>query len=260
VAKIHVDRLVKKYGWNKKSYKDLMEKIIANNSENAVKKVGRMTQRSFQIEGKKYKGAEKVFTLPNLEEVFPKRSVHIIKGQMDGKAITDRLRDSLTRNLREVLEKPSYKKGKFKGEIKTEVLKEFEKKITKTFSGYTRRHPEYDMPSNIHNIAVTEVRSAVDNFKREYIQKFQEVNGDKIVTKTWKHNTKLLKNPKNARVHHKHLNGTTIPFEESFILKPKDGGTYKARHPHDSDLPAGEVISCQCECIYNISQKPKEKK
>ncbi len=50
---------------------------------------------------------------------------------------------------------------------------------------------------------------------------------------------------KTSREHHKSLDKTSVKFNEKFKV-----GNYEALHPHDSSLPASEVVSCHCFTIY----------
>ena len=48
---------------------------------------------------------------------------------------------------------------------------------------------------------------------------------------------------------HLMLDGVIIPADEQFELVGADGEIYYVDHPHDPDLPAGEVINCRCQIV-----------
>jgi hypothetical protein len=91
-------------------------------------------------------------------------------------------------------------------------------------------------------IAVTEIRTAVNGLLHEYAKRYARENGVSLV-KRWKHNDALVKTP---RCKHKALNGVAVPIDEPFTLQGADGVVYYPQYPHDGILPAGETINCQC--------------
>ena len=58
--------------------------------------------------------------------------------------------------------------------------------------------------------------------------------------KEWLHSG----NTRNPRTHHQKLGGIAIPVDQKFLV-----GNYAADGPHDSVLPASEVIKCGCTTI-----------
>lgn len=253
MAKFHLDRIKKKYGWTGENYSELMSKIIASNSENIQRATARISKKSFEKENKKITKKEKRFVLPDVTEALPKRSVYLRKGAEKGTLLTDNIRDRLTKDLRETLTQPGYisARGVTAGSLKNKIVDDFEKKITATFQGYTKKDPRYGVPSNIHNIAVTEVRSAVDNMKHDYISKVIEKDPAVIVMKKWKHNKKLSK--VQPRETHEILGRQrSIPFDKNFVI-PVSG--VQCPYPHAPGMPADEVIGCHCECIYMVRKK-----
>lgn len=259
MSKIHLDRLGKKYQGKVtgSKYESLMTQIIASNSESVSKAILRLSDEALTKQTKRIPKGGKILTLPDITEVLPKKSVFSRKAAEKGKLLTDNLRNKITNDLREVLDQPNYirQKGKFKGQLKASVISDFEKKITDTFTNYTKRDPKFGVPKNIHAIAVTETRAVTNNIKDEYMNAVINVNPDTVLYKTWIHNTSLVKEP---RKHHERLNGKSIKNEQSFLLKnKKTNQSYTAKYPHDPSLPPGEVIACQCECIYEIRRKEK---
>jgi polyhydroxyalkanoate synthesis regulator phasin len=101
-------------------------------------------------------------------------------------------------------------------------------------------------------IAVTEIRTAVNGLLHEYAKRYARENGVSLV-KRWKHNDALVKTP---RCKHKALNGVTVPIDEPFTLQGADGVIYYPQYPHDGILPAGETINCQCTFeIVKVNKK-----
>jgi len=254
LAKIHLDRLKSKYGEGTvtgSTYAKLISEIIAENTSNVSKAVLRMDSEIIEKQVSKLERAkDKRITLPDIQEVFPKKEITIRKSAEKGNLISDNLRDKLTKDLRNILSETGYvsAKGKNKGFMKKSVIKEFEKSITKTFENYTKRDKNFGMPSNIHAIAVTETRSAVNNIKHEYMTAMVKENPELQTMKTWIHNGSMSKN---SRPHHYKLHGKTIPMNKLFKLKNNDTGeVFMIEYPHHESLPAGEVINCNCEVGY----------
>lgn len=57
------------------------------------------------------------------------------------------------------------------------------------------------------------------------------------------------------RPHHKAMHGVTVKDGEKFALVAPDGITYRIDGPHDSILPAGEVINCYCDRGLRIKRE-----
>jgi hypothetical protein len=100
-------------------------------------------------------------------------------------------------------------------------------------------------------IAVTEIRTAVNSLLFQYAKNYAKDNGVRLL-KRWKHNAHLVNEP---RHNHQKLNGVAVPVDEPFTLAGADGITYYPQYPHDGILPAGEVINCQC--TYEIIKENK---
>lgn len=259
MAKRHLDRLKEKYPQafddvTGPKYRELMKIIIAENHNSVAKKMTKITKDQYTKERDRSGGKAKTLNLPDVSSVLPKRSVSIMKAADTGNLITDNLRDKLTGNLRKVLEEPKYmrRRGALAGTLKESAINDFEKSITKTFENYRKKDPRIGIPTNVHAIAVTEVRTVVDEIKNDYAAAVMRKNPDVVVTKVWKHNPGLSKEP---RRDHKALDGVEIGINEKFVIHSPDGKTYYAQHPHAPGLPPEQSIGCNCEAVYKIQRK-----
>jgi uncharacterized protein YbcI len=267
MAKVHYDRLKKTYSKQIRAgdFSGVMNDIIANNHQsiqNAVArvKVDEMNRAAVKVR----RSSTKQLVVPTLEEVLPKRSVFIRKGQEQGRLMTDTLRDKLTKDLRESVAEflktgqgsMQYKKGEKRGTINPKLVAQFRNKITDTFAGYTKPGAT-GVPPNIETIARTEVRSAIDDIKHTFNTRLQERNPGRIqIVKTWVHHPSLSKEP---RENHAILNGQTIPIDAHFSVPRTQWvkgrglsitGTTLMLHPHDPSAPVDQIASCNCECTY----------
>lgn len=271
MAKIHLSRLEKKYNLSPgtvkgANYRQLMKDIIDNETVNTAKMTARISQSNYTKQMAKVKDLSKRMVLPNINEVLPKRSIFVRKAAIDGDIITDTLRDSLTKNLRETLrefrtkktKEPAYlrRRGEQAGTINPKVIAEFEKRITKTFKNYTKINPKYGVPSNVHDIAVTEIRKTINPIKQSYNEKLYAQNKNRFdFFKKWKQNKSLAKVP---RLGHLQVDGIQILITENFqvprykIIKKRwvKVATDSMRYPHDPAAVAEQVISCNCDIIY----------
>ena len=178
--------------------------------------------------------------------------------------MTDALKSELDKQLRTILKdykdrkKPVYivRRGAKAGRINPQVIGDFEKRIMNTFTNYTKKDKRYGVPSNIHTIAVTEVRSTVSEIKEQYNQRLLEKNKDKLkMFKRWIHNRSLSKEP---RPHHEQMNGRTIEGSKEFAVRRKikkkgkwvQIGWTRMKRPHDPSAPKDQVISCNCDVDY----------
>lgn len=262
MASIFFKRLEKKYGKEKltgKKYQVLITEILAHNNEKASRAVGRLTNKSYQDSVKKLsKKKEKNVKLPDMANVIPKRSVFVIKGADTGKFLVENLRDRLQKDMREVLKKfdgtgkkrMETQRGTGTGKINNELVTMFEKQIKNTFENYTKRDPRYGVPSNIHTIAVTEIRSVVNMVKTEYKNKLVKKNDKVKMRKTWIHNKSLSKKPRET---HERINGVTIAHDKKFRVgrpKNKGGGFDWMDRPHDPNAPDYQNYTCNCDILY----------
>jgi hypothetical protein len=283
MAKIKASDLLKKYNipQNKVSghnYRKIMNDIIQNNTENTGKAVGRISRENFEKQFKKVRvGEQKRMILPDVSEALPKRSVFMRKSAERGQILSDGMRDRLTRDLRKTLEshtargRPTMVRagGRDAGTISPALIEDFQKRMTKTFSDYRKRDPETGVPKNIKAIAITEVRSAVDDAKEQYNRKFYHKNqGSGQMWREWIQNKQLAKQPRHGhdpdiiarftRGAERTARGVRVRFEEEFVVPVflRRGGrfiyqyTEKMRHPHDPRGSAGQVINCNCDSQY----------
>jgi|WetSurMetagenome_2_1015567.scaffolds.fasta_scaffold20333_8 hypothetical protein len=272
MAKFHLDYLRKRYPktvFSGSNYAKLMEAILTHNSEKIANKTSQMTKESFKpLISKIGPGEEKRFILPDISDVLPKQSVFIKKGAEQGKLIRDTLRDALTKNLRDTLAEHHgkglasmvAKRGSTAGRIQPDLIDSFQRAIESTFEGYTKRGIANGVPDNIHLIAIMEVRGTVNEIKDNYIARMIAVNPGYEVRVKWIHNDRLVKIPRQS---HKVLDGTSVPYGESFrvpyIVLEKGKQVLKGidyiRYPHSPDCPARQKFGCNCEAEYFIKKR-----
>ena len=259
MAKYHLGRLKKKYGWSGGNLQQLMTDIIATETGNISRAVARINSDDYRKAVQKLpKDRRKRFIIPDVSEVLPKRSLFVRKAADKGKLLTDGLRDRLTKDLRQSFTEfttktgePAFlkRRGTKAGQVNSKLVADFEKRIQGTFQGYTKKDPSYGVPPNVHEIAVTEVRSAADQIKRGYVDRLLKKNPGTKAEKRWIHNTSLSKKP---RPHHLEMDGVTVEWSKRFVLS----NGVSMVHPHDPDAPASEVISCHCDFeVYLVVPK-----
>ena len=263
MAKFHLDRLRDKYEGIKISgnvYSDIVQQIVANNSSNVQKKVYNMNADRWKDFDNKYRPSRETrMVLPPEEEVLPKRGVQVRKAAEQGEMIRDSLRDSLTKDLRQSLfdtDTPYLKKrGVTAGRINPALINKFEKNIRQTFSTYARKDPKLGVPSNVHQIAVTEVRGTINDTKEVFTKKMLDENPRLVAKKKWIQNRSLAKEPRRG---HTIVDGTLVDFDSFFkvpLYKKENGRNIKVgvtlmRYPHDPTAPASQVVGCNCD--YDI--------
>ncbi len=272
MAKISSERLIKKYGKNNiqtGKYQKLMNEIISNNSETINRAILRISKQNYDKALKKITTKKQPFIMPKIEDVLPKRSVFMKKSAEHGKFIVDTLKDKLTTDLRQSIEKWTKKpyetyRRQFKlykkPVVNPEIIDNFEKKIKDTFETYTKKDLKYGVPGNIHNIAVTEIRSNVDEIKYKYAEELLRRNDNLEAWKKWLHYKFLSKK---FRPGHREANGQMVKFNEDFkinVYKEIKGqyvfmGVVSCSHPHDSRLPLDQIISCNCGYVIIIRRK-----
>lgn len=249
MAKFHLDRIRRKYGFTGERYRELLQQIIAVNSGNMARAMGRLSKEHYDKAAKKVSTKEQKFIVPDVSEVIPKRGVFARKAAIDGKRMTDKLRDRITKDLRDTMNQFTpktgeatflFRRGAKAGKVNPKLIDDFEGRIRKSFENYTKVDPSYGVPRNIHTIAVTEVRSVADEVKASYVEALAKKNPDFQIRKRWVHNKRLSENP---RPHHMSINGQTVDWDDMFTL----GNGVKMRYPHDPLAPAEEVISCHCD-------------
>lgn len=256
MAKIHLDRIRKKYGFTGQSYRKLIEQILETNTQNIHNNIGRILVRDLKAKAKTLRIGKQIL-VPDLTSVLPKRAIHLRKSAEKGTKLTDTLRDRLTNDLKQVLTTPAYEqqKGRLAGKLRESLITDFQNKITETFDGYTKSRGE-KLPSNLATIARTEVRSAVSVVKHEYMQALVNKNPDLDVQKVWLHRGSGRKGY-TPRGNHEDLDGTQIGMDEHFEIISEDGRRHLCAHPHDDRLPAEEVINCGCEMKYVFVKRIK---
>lgn len=273
MAKVHLDRLKKRYGIEDikgQKYSEIIKLIIDNNNQNVENKMARLSQKKWENMAKKISTKEKRMVLPEMKDILPPRALSVAKSAEKGKLITDTLRDSLTRDLRMSLDefsasgKDSYirARGATAGRINPQLIKSFEEKIKGTFNGYTKKDPKLGKPPATHRIAVTEVRSAINNIKNNYLNNVMEKNPDLEAKKKWIHNKHLSKEPRKGHIQ---MDGKIVGKNESFRVPRYKmvGGSLKLmgydymKFPHDPEAPAEQVIQCNCDYDILISRRRK---
>jgi len=258
LAKLHLDRLRKKYNYRGGSLNDLMEKLIAQNSENISKKALRNTKANWEKAIERITTKKDKFIAPRVDEVLPEKGIFVNKAVERGKLITDTLRDSLTSNMRRTIKEfrtevgePTFirRRGAKAGTINPKLIDSFEKKIRLTFQEYTKKDPRFGVPGNVKEIATTEMRSNINDMKLQYMKKLNEKNEGKLkVKKTWIHNATLSRNPRKG---HRAQDNRSIAIDKKFKVKAEDGLIDLMDRPHDPKAPPGQVIGCNCDLIFS---------
>lgn len=250
---INFARLAKKYGasgWQGQAYRWLVSQIINENSQQTERLVGRIDTDRMQNYLKKLpKSKSKKIVVPDFREALTKKSIAIRKAAQSGDIITNTLRDQLRGAMMQALqERPSIMQGGVgAGRVNVNTIKSFEKKIQEVFENYKGKSKSLKkVPGNLHAIAVTEVRSTIDNVRYEYVKQFNQQNPEAKLVKVWRHNSRLSKV---SREHHMAMDGVKVPFNESFVLP----NGVRMKHPHDPSAPPEEVINCNCEAEYLLT-------
>ena len=278
MAKIDWNRLTKKYGTENVRagrYRALMRDIIAHNTQQIGTAVARLSNTHFNNAMRKVTTKEKRFIVPDISNVVPSGTVYIRKGAEKGKLLTTTIRNSLTRDLRGVMDivtektgEPRYirRRGEKAGTINTKIIDEYEKRIRNTFSGYVERGKLQKVPGNIHTIAVTEVRSAVNDIKYRYAMSLYERNEGQVeARKFWVHNRSLSDTPRIGHMEVSELTGRDpIPVTHFFVVpwyhdKGKKAGQLRGIHrmkaPHDPSAIPEQVIGCNCDVQFIFVKK-----
>lgn len=276
MAKFKLDWIAERYpnivmsGGN---YTALMGQIIAHQTERIAKKTLEVSQESFQkVLGKVID--EKRFVLPNISEALPKQSIFLRKGAEKGKLLTDTLRDKLNKDMRAALREFDLtnetsivqRRGEMAGRVSTKMIRKFKEQISKTFESYTKKDPKFGgVPRNIKTIAITEIRSAVNDIKHQYVTRMVNENPDYEVEKKWIHNGHLSQQSRPGHVRLSRMKPIgegdyfQLPTYEKVNGKFRPTGQFlQALHPHDPRLPGDEIINCNCDSEYVIKKKKQE--
>ena len=249
MAQYHVTRLDQRFkDWRGQKYRDLMSMVIAHNTDQIAQGFAKRTEDDFKKSVKsKTKGAR--IHIPSWTETIPTPDIHFRKAAEKGTLLTNTLREELSKKLRETLVDPKFmpKRGKNAGVVNADSIKEFEKTVRGVFENYTKTtNRKIGVPSNVYSIAVTEIRSAVNNTKQKYFEKVIEKNPTVVIKKKWKHSG-MSRNPRKG---HLVLNNKTVGIHDRFKVKNDKGGFDYMLMPHDENAPAEQVISCNCYVEY----------
>jgi hypothetical protein len=261
MAKLHMDRLRKKYGalgWTGGRYRALMEMIISSNHENVSGAFARRSQDFYRDKFARIKKTTaKQFKVPPMEEVMPRREVYLRKGAERGRMITDALRDKLSHDLRSAVaqymetgaESMQYHRGENRGRMRPELVAGLEQAMTHTFDNYTKAHGG-EIPANIGTIANTEVRAAVSDIKHTYAKNLAAANpGALRLMKRWIHHPTFSKEP---RFGHGKVDQKMVRLDQPFMVPRYEKvagknvllGKVAMQHPHDPAAAAEDVINC----------------
>lgn len=258
-----LDWIKERYGWHGGNLQLLYRDIILYNTEKIARAVARIAHKNMKETAKKYGTGEKRMIIPAVDDVLPKRSVFIRKAAERGKLLSDSLRAQLNKELRNVIKeiddkgipKYTYRRGQKAGRINPKVVKMFEDSIKDVFKKYTVKDRSIGIPRNIHHIAVTEVRSTINDIKNRYVTKFAQVNPDVIVMKRWVHNAYLSKSPKWIRKGHAAVDGVVVPLGKKFlVMNDKTKEKEWINYPHDPNAAPEQVIGCNCDVEYIVKR------
>lgn len=258
LAKQHKNKIDKKY--KEGNYSSIVSQIIDNNNQKVQKKIYNISEERWKYFDDKYRPSRETrLVLPKEDEVFPKRGIQIRKVSEKGEKISDSLKKELTSKLRKSLfdeEVPYLKKrGTTAGRINPNLIKNFEKDLRDTFKNYSKKDPKLGVPSNVHSIAVTEVRGLINDTKSTFTQKMISNNPMLVVKKKWIQNRNLAKKPRRG---HSVVDGTTVDFNDFFkvpLYVESNGkfikiATHLMRYPHDPTTVLEQIIGCNCD--YDI--------
>jgi hypothetical protein len=262
--RISIKRLRDKYGTENirtKRYQQVINEILEDNQKAVGLNIGKISNKTWKKESEKLLDRKTkkpvVLSYPDFGEILPNKRVFSIKAAESGKMITQTLRNRLNTALRESLKDFTREGTKYRGRLRQEIVKDMKKRVKDVFQEYTKVNPEYGVPSNIRNIATTEVRSTVNMVREQYVLTLAEKNKGKVAFfKTWIQNKSTAKVPRksHAAVHMKRV-GLTEKFAVPIYQKVKGryyktGKTIYMDRPHDTTAPAEEVIGCGCEVKY----------
>lgn len=242
-----------------KPYTKLCEKIIKENTQKIAARVLKKDAKKFDKALQDIKPqirTKKKIVLPSTADIM-RDSPTLIKAATKGKLLTQTLSESIRKTIKNKLvdhdinHKGIRAQRKFLDELKTSIKDEFK--------SYTVKNPKRaNMPTNIHTIAVTESRSAMNAVRHEYVKRIHDTTKDEFdVTKKWIHNS-IAETPRESHV--KLGRGKPILIYQQFQWTTKDKSksfTYKADRPHADNLPASETICCSCEVEYGFTPKKK---
>lgn len=121
------------------------------------------------------------------------------------------------------------------------------------------------LESGVVQSAVSARRTALTEMLRAYSVSANEarMQNPAVVKKRWRHTGTYKIKP---RANHQDMNYQIVNKEDRFELIAVDGHIYYPMYPHDTCLPAGEVINCHCiaqdivdDDILGLSLEEREK-
>ena len=257
MAKIHLDRIRKKYNYKGESLAKLTQKIIVNNRENIARKTARNSKAVWDKALRKVTGKkEKQFIIPTIQDVVPKRGIFAVKATQNGTKIAQTLHESLTRNVRNSIfdfeeatgKKFIIPKGPKAGRINPEAVDFLETQVRETFTRYTKKDKKFGMPPNVRAIATTELRSVINDTKFQFAEKMQEKNPKRIkMKKRWIHNRKLSKKPRRPHQALDNPQSERLLKTKFRVRNEQTGGIDLMDRPHDTDAPLSQKVNCNCD-------------
>ena len=262
--RISIKRLRDKYGElniKNKKYQQVITDIIADNSESISTQIFIISDRTWKKEAQKLIDRKTnrpiTLTFPEYKKIIPNKRVFSIKGAESGRMITQTLRNDLNFALRDAISDFEKEGTRYRGRLRPEIIKKMKSKVKDVFVNYQKKDPRYGVPSNIRNIAVTEVRSSVNMIREKYVEKYLVENKDKIIMKKqWIQNKSMAKEPRRS---HNYINKKIIDFYDFFEFPEykkvkgrwvKTGKIIIMSRPHDPAGGASENIGCNCEVRY----------
>jgi hypothetical protein len=271
MAKVDFDYLRKKYKTDEKlqqmlqdkEYRGIMERVFDVNIHEIQQQVGERSRIKWQQILEKPSLPPVKYEVPSLRSVIPTREQVYQVAFQKSKTVTENMRGALTVKLRNTIREFEAKKRVktyVKQRIHPDLEENMEEKLRDFFRNYTHKDPRVGMPSNVHAIAVTELRGAINNAKRAVADQIKSMNPQLAMKKRWIHNPQLSMEPENIRIGHARMNGKTILFEKQFLVPIyrwvgskaiKVGETYMDG-PHDPNAPAEQNCSCHCDCEYFV--------
>ena len=248
MAKIHLDRLRKRFGWTGASYRKLMERIVAEGHKSVTNAVSRMEVGRMKLAAKR--AGWKEAGLPKIEDIAPKKTVMMRKAAEQGGLISDAIRERLSKSLRLALE------GQGKGPVSRGVINDFRSAVDGAFGPYATIDERFGVPPQVQAIAETEVRSVVNEVKHSYFEKLAEDNPGMKMKKRWVHHPRLSSDP---RPGHAVMDGVEVDIDDLFEVPEyekkggewgRTGGMTLMAHPHDPNAGPEDVINCHCDMEY----------
>ena len=246
-------KLQDKYSFKGKKYSTLMGKIITENQEKIVSAVGHLDKKKIEKALKNalpVRAKEKIVKMPLPMDVM-RRSNVIRKAADNGQLMSKTRRLEMNDLIKRVLKNNQIET--LGGTVSKNIHLKVKKELNQYFVNYTKNSPPYGVPKNLHAIAVTETKGAINNMRHVYMQESSKVSAKEgyAIYKKWRHNASLSISKKPRKNHIDMGKEKAISINEPFLLKRLDGKpTISINNPHDSMLPASEVVSCNCDVYY----------